>query len=287
MKTPSPWEIPGHVSLSKGKGGLEKLSIETPWSTAEIYLHGAHITHFQKRGEEPLLFMSEASEFSPKKPIRGGIPVIFPWFGPHEGLPAHGFARTTEWEIHETTLDTNQSVGIHLKLPTLEFFDVDLFVTIGETLTLELRVKNHAEKDFEYEICLHTYFQISDIDDIRITGLKSSGYFDKVKNAGSLESAPAIQFVGEVDRIYFDTTSAVEIEDPGFKRVIRVKKSGSNSTVVWNPWIEKSKRMADFGDEEYRTMVCVESGNVAKNKISLPHEQTAVLRVEYSSELSG
>jgi D-hexose-6-phosphate mutarotase len=287
MKTPSPWEIPGHVSLSKGKGGMDKLSIETPWSTAEIYLHGAHITHFQKKGEEPLLFMSEASEFSPKKPIRGGIPVVFPWFGPRDGLPVHGFARTTEWEIQETTLDTNQSVGIHLKLPILEFFDVDLFVTIGKTLTLELRVKNYAEKDFEYEICLHTYFQISDIDDIRVTGLKSVGYYDKVKNAGSLESAPSVHVVGEVDRVYFDTTSTVEIQDPGFKRVIRVEKSGSNSTVVWNPWIEKSKRMADFGDEEYRTMVCVESGNVAKNKISLPHEQTAVLKVEYSSELLG
>jgi len=284
MKTPNPWEIPGHVSLSKGKGGMDKLSIETPWSTAEIYLHGAHVTHFQKKGEEPLLFMSQASEFSPDKPIRGGIPVIFPWFGPREGLPAHGLARMTAWEIQETTLETKGAVKVHLKLPALEFFDVDFLVTIGQSLTIELRVKNHADKDSDFETCLHTYFQVSDIDAIRITGLRNSGYYDKVKEVGLLESAPAIHVVGEVDRVYFDTTSTVEIEDPGYKRVIRVKKSGSNSTVVWNPWIEKSKRMADFGDEEYRTMVCVKSGNVVKNKVSLPSAESAVLKVEYGSE---
>lgn len=284
MNPPSPWEIPGHVSLSKGKGNMDRLTIETPWSTAEIYLHGAQVTHFQKKGEEPLLFLSQASEFTAKKAIRGGIPVIFPWFGPRDGLPASGFARTTDWEIQETTLDTNEAVRVRFKLPTLEFFDVDLFVTIGKTLTVELRVKNHADKDLDFESCLHTYFQVSHIDNIQIVGLKNSGYFDQVKKTGSLETAPAIRIAGEVDRIYFDTPATVEIQDPGFKRLIRISKSGSNSTVVWNPWIEKSKRLADMGDEEYLNMVCVESGNVAKNKVSLPSEQTAVLSVEYSSE---
>jgi glucose-6-phosphate 1-epimerase len=31
---------------------------------------------------------------------------------------------------------------------------------------------------------------------------------------------------------------------------------------VWNPWSTKAKSMADFGDDEYKQMVCVEPGYV-------------------------
>ncbi|MEO5913929.1 MAG: D-hexose-6-phosphate mutarotase [Luteolibacter sp.] len=277
------FEIPGHVTLADGNGGLSKLLIETEWSTAEIYLHGAHVTHFQKKGEAPLLFLSEASEFHAEKPIRGGIPIIFPWFGPREGLPSHGFARNVEWDIKETTQLADGAVRICLRMPAVEFHDVEYIVTVGDTLALELLVGNTGEKEASFETCLHTYFQIGSIDDVSITGLKDTGYFDKVKETGALETASAIRIEGEVDRVYFDTTAAVEIIDTKIGRKIRIEKSGSASTVVWNPWIAKSKAMADFGDDEYLQMLCVESGNVTKNKIILPPGECAVLKVEVSS----
>jgi D-hexose-6-phosphate mutarotase len=287
MSAPNSLEIPGHVRLTEGNGGLTKAVIETRWSSAVIYLHGAHVTGFQKKGEPPLLFMSGSSQFQASAPIRGGIPVIFPWFGPREGLPAHGFARAVAWDLVETALLDDGRAKLRFRLPPIDFYQVDYTVTVGETLSLELLVTNHADRDAIFETCLHTYFQISSINHISITGLTNTGFLDKVENAESLETSPSIRIASEVDRVYFDTTATVGIEDPGFGRTIRVEKSGSNSTVVWNPWIDKSQRMPDFGDDEYPQMVCVESGNVGKNHITLPSGETAVLKVELSSHSLG
>jgi D-hexose-6-phosphate mutarotase len=277
-------EIPGHVSLVEGKGGLPKVVIHTASSEAEIYLHGAHVTHFQKKGEEPLLFMSAVSDFSPDKPIRGGVPLIFPWFGPREGQPAHGLARMTEWTLKETSLLPTGGVSLLFSLPAVDFYEVEFRVTVADRLTMELLVVNTGLQDAVFETCFHTYFQVSVIDSILITGLRNASYLDKVNDATCLEIYPAIPIGCEVDRVYFDTTTTVGIADPGFERKIWVEKSGSNSTVVWNPWIEKSKRLRDFGDDEYLQMVCVESGNVAKNRITLPSGERTSMKVVVSSE---
>lgn len=278
------FEIPGHVTLAQGEGGLPKVVVETAWSNAEIYLHGAHVTGFQKKGEPPLLFMSAASEFTAGKPIRGGVPVIFPWFGAREGLPAHGFARITAWDLTETARLPNGAVELRFSLPGAEGCQVGFLVTVAESLTMELGIKNTGDQDFTFETCLHTYFQISGIDAISITGLADTYYQDKVAGTTATETSAAIRIAGEMDRVYFDTTSATAIEDPGYGRKIRIVKSGSNSTVVWNPWIEKSKRMPDFGDDEYPQMVCVESGNVGRNQSTLPPGGHSGMKVEVSSE---
>ena len=274
-----------NITFAEGHGGLPKILIETPWSSAEIYLHGAHITHFQKKAEAPLLFLSEASEFLAGKPIRGGVPIIFPWFGPREGLPSHGVARTAEWELAARSVQPDGTVKLYFRLPAA--IEVEYVVTVGDTLAMELLVRNAGQTDYSFESCLHTYFSVSAIKAIAITGLADTTYHDKVTGATRVESSAPLHIASEVDRIYQDTTAAVEIHDPGLKRTIRVEKSGSNSTVVWNPWLDKSQRMADFGDDEYLQMVCVESGNVAAHKITLAPAEIAVMKVEVSSrELS-
>ena len=284
MSDPKNLEIPGHVRLAVGEGGLRKVIVQTAWSRAEIYLHGAHVTGFQKNDEPPLLFMSAASEFAPGKAIRGGVPIIFPWFGGREGFPAHGFARMTAWELKETSQFPDGAVRLRFILTGAENFQVEYRVTVAESLTLELAVGNTGDRDATFETCLHTYFQISGIDAISITGLAGSHYQDKVAGTMETETAAAIRISSEVDRVYFDTTATTEIEDPGLDRKIRITKSGSNSTVVWNPWIDKSKRMPDFADDEYPQMVCVESGNVAQNQTTLPPGGHAVMKVEITSE---
>ncbi len=275
-------EIPGHLTLAPGNGGLLKAIVETPWSHAEIYLHGAHVTHFQKIGEPPLLFMSAASQFAEGSPIRGGVPIIFPWFGPRDGFPAHGYARTSTWKLTETCLLSNGAVTLRFTLPSTDGFQVEFLVTVADSLLMELSVANRSTEVAQIETCLHTYFQISDISAISITGLEGVTYLDKVAALSHSESCP-IQISSEVDRVYGDTRATVDILDPGFQRSIRVEKTGSDSTIVWNPWIEKSKRMADFGDEEYPHMVCVESGNVAGNAVTLAPGASSVLGVRLSS----
>lgn len=276
-------EIPDHLVLLPGNGGLEKVRIETRWSSAEIYLHGAHVTHFQKSGEPPLLFLSEKSEFAADLPIRGGVPIIFPWFGAREGHPAHGFARITKWELQETALLPDGAVRLAFRLPC-DAFLVAFIITVGETLTMELMVQNTGESAATIETCLHTYFEIGDIDQVSITGLAGTRYLDKVAGTTLTEGAQPIGISSEVDRVYLDTAAPVLIADPANRRRIRVEKSGSRSTVVWNPWIEKSARMPDFGDDEYRRMLCVESGNVSDNKLTLAPGESAAMSAEISSE---
>jgi len=274
------YEIPGRLTVFTGNGNLSALRIESDSSVAEIYPHGAHVTHFQKRGEEPLLFMSAASEFAHDKPIRGGVPVIFPWFGPREGMPIHGYARVADWDLVSADASPDGSVSLRFRLPSDGRADVIFVITVGEALTMELAVTNTGDSDFSFENCLHTYFKIGDIHQTEITGLRGVCYFDKVFNTECIEAQDTLRIDSETDRVYQDTEGTVEIYDSALARAIRVRKSGSKSTVVWNPWIEKSTRMADFGDEEYPFMVCVESGNVGVNAIHLAPGETSVLKVE-------
>ena len=163
-------EIPERVTIVKGGGDLPKIKVKTDWSAAEIYLLGAHVTGFQKNGEPPLLFMSRASQFVVGKAIRGGVPIIFPWFGAREGFPSHGFARVTEWEWEESSAAPDGSVTLQFRLPTAAHAagspseNVTFAVTVSDKLTMELTVANPSRtENLSFENCLHTYFSIGDV----------------------------------------------------------------------------------------------------------------------------
>jgi glucose-6-phosphate 1-epimerase len=284
-------EIPGRVAIVNGDGGLPKVVVTTKSSTAEIYLLGAHVTGFQKSGGPPLLFMSAKSWFAPGKPIRGGVPVCFPWFGPRDGEPAHGFARITEWELVKTAATQDGSVTLNFRLPeisgrpTWKNLRTEFIVTVADTLTMELIATNDSPAVMEIENCLHTYFHVGDIGAVSLTGLQGAPFLDNAAggNGGrKVENDSVLRITKETNRIYPDTTSTVEIRDDNLKRIIRVEKSNSNSTVVWNPWTTQ-KLPDDFDPAEHRHMVCVESGNVKQNKISLAPGKTSALKVVLSS----
>jgi len=268
------------------------IGISTMWSSAEIYLQGAHITNFRKHGEPSLTFMSQCSRFTEGQPIRGGIPVVFPWFGMREGMGNHGFARVKEWELKEFAPAPDGSVSVRFRLPdcpeasSFPPFTADYVITVSDALTLQLIVANKSTDDpLTFENCFHTYFEVGDITAISILGLKDISYLDKVANfAQKTETNDAIRISSEVDRIYFGTTGPVEIHDPRLGRKIRIEKQGSNSTVLWNPWIARSQQMPDFGNDEYQRMVCIESGNVSSNEMTLPPGRTSTLTVKLSTE---
>ncbi|MBV8143330.1 MAG: D-hexose-6-phosphate mutarotase [Verrucomicrobia bacterium] len=287
------YEIPERVAIVRGGGDLPKLSVRTNWSTAEIYLLGAHVTEFQKNGEPPLLFLSQASHFAAGKAIRGGVPIVFPWFGPREGRSQHGFARVTEWEWEGSSAGLDGTVTVRFGLPEDAAradgsppSNVTFTVTVSDRLTMELAIVNpSATESLSFENCLHTYFAIGDIAELEITGLQGTAFIDKVDNfARKSESAAAIRINSETDRVYLDATGTVEIHDLKNHRKIRVEKSGSASTVIWNPWVVKARQISDFREDEYKQMVCVESGNVAQNKMSLAPGESTSLRVVLSSQ---
>ena len=265
--------------------------IETPWSSAEIYLNGAQITGFQKRNEAPLLFLSAKSFFKAGEPIRGGIPICYPWFGPREGDAAHGFVRTAEWELVESTVANDGAVTVRFRLPELRgretwnLLRTEFAVTVAESLTMELTANNSSEEAIELENCLHTYFQVGDIAQVSIDGLQSSPFLDFASGATGeqkVENDPALLIAKETNRVYPDSTATVEITDRQLKRTIRVEKSQSKSTVVWNPWTTQ-KLPNDFDQAEHRQMICVESGNVKQNRISLAPGESTALKVILTS----
>jgi len=291
-KTDSQRIIPGRVAMTPGPGGLTQIKATSNASTAEVCLHGAHVTGFQKNGEPPLLFMSAKSKFGPGLPIRGGVPVCFPWFGNRDGEPSHGFARLTEWELVKTSVDAAGAVTLRLALPLLhgqeawQGLRTELIVTVAETLTLELVATNDScGKTLEVENCLHTYFNIGDIDRISLTGLQGAAFDDFALGAGGarrLGDAAPLRITQETNRVYPDNTDTVEIRDEILGRTVRVEKFQSRSTVVWNPWTTQ-KMPDDFNPAEHRKMVCVESGNVKQNRVSLAPGTTASLKVVLSS----
>jgi D-hexose-6-phosphate mutarotase len=234
--------------------------------------------------------MSQLSQFAAGAPIRGGIPIVFPWFGPREGMPTHGFARQQDWELREIAQRPGGAVALRLGLPDspeaalLPKFSVELVVTFGDTLQAELIVTNTSPADeLTFESCFHTYFDVGDIHSASIAGLKGVDYIDRCdKLARKTEQCDQIKITQEVDRLYPNTTGTTEILDPTLKRRIRIEKAGSLSTVVWNPWIAKSQRMPDFGDEEYLKMLCVESGNVDDDSVTLAPGKSSCLKIELS-----
>jgi glucose-6-phosphate 1-epimerase len=286
------WEIPGRVACSEGNGSLQKLDVRTEWSAAEIYLHGGQITHFQKNGEKPLLFCSQLSRFHDDSAIRGGVPIIFPWFGAREGHDVvHGFARLAEWELHESVALPEGGVTLRFHLPetpqgsTWPPFSLVFIVTITDKLKMDLVVTNNApDAEFTFENCLHTYFAVGDISSVVVKGLKNTRYLDRLENdAEKNDVADQIEVKSEIDRTYLDASGAVEILDVSLKRRIRIEKTGAMSTVVWNPWVGRARQMSDFADDEYKRMLCVESGNVARNKLSLAPAHSSLMSVTLSS----
>jgi D-hexose-6-phosphate mutarotase len=275
-----------------GNGGLAKIVVTTPTSTAEVYTHGAHVTHFQKSGEPPLLFLSHKSWFAPGKPIRGGVPICFPWFGNRDGEPSHGFARTAEWQLVKATAAPSGTVSLHFALPQIPGREAwrnlrtEFIVSVADTLALELIASNDScAETLEVESCLHTYFQVGDIAAVSLSGLQNAGYLDNAAGGNGerkVQTEAVLAIARETNRLYLGTTNPVEIRDDKFQRTIRVVKFNSQSTVVWNPWTTQ-KLPDDFDPAEHQHMVCVEAGNIKEDKISLAPGKSAALRVVISS----
>jgi glucose-6-phosphate 1-epimerase len=287
--------IPNALRFQEGPGGLTRAVISTPAADAEIYLHGAHVTQWQPHSAKPVLFLSSRSQYEPGKAIRGGVPVIFPWFGPRaDGKPgpSHGFARTMEWSVEETALRGDGSVEIALVLEPndatrslgYDAFHLRFRVTVGRKLEMELETRNDAAEPLVFQEALHTYFAVGDIYRTRVSGLEGRAYIDKTDGfQRKRQGSEPIQITKETDRVYVNTTSTCVIGDPASGRRIMVEKRGSEATVVWNPWDEKIKTFADMAIDDWKRMICVETANAGDHSIHLApgasHTLAASIRV--------
>jgi D-hexose-6-phosphate mutarotase len=281
--------------FSEGPGGLAVVEIANSLAVATVALQGAHLLSWIPRGEQPVIWLSGDARFEAGQSIRGGVPVCWPWFGPHAtqpSFPAHGFARTVLWQVCETkTLEdgaTSVVFGVMRTDATNVFWphrsELELGIKVGATLELDLMTRNTGAESITIGDALHTYFAVSDVRHIAVEGLEGCPYIDKLDSDKRKQQSGPVTFNAETDRIYLDASVDCLVNDPGMQRRIRIGKRGSRSTVVWNPWVEKAERMGDMAENGYLNMVCVESTNAADDVVSIAPGDEHHLWVGYQVE---
>lgn len=286
--------IPNHLHFSSDPNEFVVAEINNFHARASLCLQGAQVLTFQPINHDPVLYLSKAARYVGGKSVRGGIPVCWPWFGPHATdaqKPAHGIARSSLWRIIETVALNDGATRVVLELApvaehrTLWPYDtrVQLHVSVGPTLTVELVTHNESTQPIQISEALHTYFQVSDIESVSVSGLQGCTYVDKVTGGAPAIQQQAISIHGETDRVYLHTAAECIIHDPGLRRRIHIAKTGSRSTVVWNPWSEKALKLGDLGDDGYRCMLCVETANALDDSVSVAagkeHRLTTIISV--------
>ncbi len=288
----SQFSIANQLVFTTAPSGLAIVSISNPHASATIALQGSHLMSWAPKGEKPVVWLSPDAKLIPGKSIRGGVPICWPWFGDHAAeanAPAHGFARTSQWQVIETRTLADGATQIKLELEANNMArqqwphatTVQCIISVGHTLQMELLTGNCGKNDITISEALHTYFAVSDVRNISIDGLDGCDYQDKVEAFKKKQQAGAVTFSAEVDRLYLNTQADCIIHDPGLSRRIRISKAGSESTVIWNPWLKKAEQM---GDDGYLRMVCVESANAGQNSMILAAGAEHSLKVCYSVE---
>ncbi len=250
---------------------------------------------FCPQNQSPVLWLSNFMPVDKNKPIRGGVPICWPWFGPHDSdktKPGHGVARTASWEVVKTAQLTEGSTQIVLEListPTIEALwshsaQLQLVVTVGNTLTVELITHNLSEESIVIGEAFHTYFRVGDVTKVAIKGLENCEYLDKMDNSQQKQQIGDVTISAQTDRVYLNTVADCVIVDPALNRQIRIAKQGSQSTVVWNPWETQSSQLGDVGHQGYLKMVCVETANAVNSVVTIKpggkHSLVTMISVE-------
>ena len=252
--------------------GLIFLSINNSFASARITLFGAQILSFKPTGTQDVLWVSDNANFKEGKAIRGGIPVCFPWFGPHQTdntKPQHGFARTSNWHVLAIQQLADGATDIQLMFEqskkTLDLwpfpFKAVINFIVGNSLQVIFNVTNTGTTSFQYSDALHTYFNISDIAAIELDGFDNSPYYEAFGNELLQQKHITLNQGIENNRRYVHHPGEAIITDPGFNRKINIKKTGSKVTVVWNPGAITSKKFADMRPDGYKNFICIEPAN--------------------------
>ena len=289
------FSIEGEVGFAELEEDLVFITVSNKYADADICLYGAHITSFRPHNSMDLLWMSTESSFEVGKAIRGGIPVCFPWFGPHKtdsDKPQHGFARLMYWEVASTSTNAAGESIVKLELNSSEEtkaywpydFCAEMTIVVGKTLVETLKITNASAEPFDYTCALHTYYSLSAIESISIEGLQGLTYYNQLTGENGVQEEEKLEIADALTRHYLNTETPVIIDDSAFRRRIKVDKKGSKVTTVWNPGAETCANIGDLPDDGYETFVCVEATNAFDYPIHLApgesFETSAIIGLE-------
>lgn len=291
-------------------GKLACWRVRTAEAELLVAQQGAQILSYQRLGEPPLIWLSEQAEYQQGQSVRGGIPVCWPWFGDlkrnpqaiqgmHEGgplTPAHGLVRGLDWELQ--TVD-RQAGGVHLALRCAEAEQglpgwphsvaLTLEIRLNERLHLQLSSHNLGAEPVIISQALHSYFAVSDVRQVSVEGLDQCRYVDALEDDWRAQRHTGeLRIAGETDRLYLDLPPRLAIADPHWQRRIVLESTGSRSAVLWNPWVDKAKRLSQFAEDAWQGMLCIETANVLDDLVKLaPGEQHQLGVTLWSEALPG
>ena len=258
-----------------GDSGLPMLLIENPLGRTVIALQGAHLMSFQPAGQREMLWVSPRCVLQTGQPIRAGIPLCLPWFGPGpDGKSMHGFARTTDWTPLEAEVMENGATRLVMGLAGDESycalwphaFEFRLEIEVGSTLKLTMHAENHGTEAAPLAFAFHTYLAVPDVSKARVSGLEDSTYIDKTDNFARRQQAGEVTISAPTDRIYLDVAARQSVHSGAGSVNI---DSDANCCIVWNAWTN-DKNMADLGEGNHVGYLCVERGDVAERSVTLP-----------------
>lgn len=263
---------------------LTCLHIHHPKFFAEICLQGAQLTQFKPANTPPLIWLSPTAEYNTGQGIRGGIPICWPWFGALNKNPdaiknqtnesdiAHGFVRTLEWTLNTYSESAHQvelSLLITHNSETLKIwpfeFELECHFVLGDSLSVELETRNLSKQKMAFSQALHSYLPTEDIHKTQIHGATNQHYIDSLDNWSLKRQKNNIRITQEVDRIYYGESNYKVISPNQMLSII----SNTHSSVIWNPWINKSKRLSQFSAKDYMSMLCIESANALDDHVVL------------------
>lgn len=272
------------MRLSESSPSYPIFEIDHPTCSARVALHGAQVISWQPVDEEEVLYLSPDAVFKEGKAIRGGLPICWPWFNAHPTnpeMPSHGIARIRFWSFVSAS---ESDEGVTLQFEMAEgIWNAALTLKIGEALEVILETRNPNEIPIVVSGAIHPYFVVSDIEQVRIVNLDGANYLDTVGEATQRKQKGALSFKGEVDSIY-DSSSDVLLVDDLSGRTLLIEKSGSPSTVVWNPWVEKSAALKDLPDDGYQKFCCIEAAIANDKAVIVMPGTSSILGMRISVE---
>lgn len=283
-----------HVTFEQTEQDIVLIHINHPLVTATISTEGGQVLAWQPSSQAvPVLWSADPAHWLRGRAIRAGVPVCWPWFGSHpteRTEPAHGYARLCTWKVSAISIGPAGSIDIDLNMSAsqdaakCDLFNATLMtrISVGEILSISLITTNTGNHPISITEALHAYFRVGDIKDIQIKGLSGCHYIDLIDQNKLKRQVDDIRFSGETGRVFLNTLNDCFIVDRILNRIIKIEKSGSQSTVVWNPWVDTARKMNDLGPVAWQKMVCVESANALDNFVTVHPKEQHTLTVKYS-----
>jgi glucose-6-phosphate 1-epimerase len=286
--------IADQLHFTVEEGGFIVANINNQFASAKISTYAAQVLSYKPHSDDhDLVFLSEKAVYQTGKAIRGGVPICWPWFGDDTsglGRPSHGFMRNRQWTVLQARLDSQGRVSVVLGCNANENtknlwpydFELSLEVIVGQEVELKLETKNTSSGAFTITQALHTYFNISDIKNITVSGLDNKKYLDKLEDFSENLQQGDVMITQEIDRVFQPVRNKVKLIDSGFNRTINISASGSETAVIWNPWTTAISSISDLDNLHYRRFLCVETANTAQDSVIIPAGKSHCMSVSYS-----